>query len=91
MSLLCDRLLRGDEVRWVRVHASPLAREGGGQDWCGITWDMTEQHLAEEALRAERDHAEKLSHAKGAFLVCLFTFYHIFSGSYCTVHPLTLE
>ncbi|BFI27959.1 protein MpPAS3 [Marchantia polymorpha subsp. ruderalis] len=69
-NLDCDyRIVKNSEVRWVRVHAVPQTRGNDGtKEWCGITWDITERHLAEEALRKARDVAEKSSEAKGKFL-----------------------
>ncbi|KAL2644216.1 hypothetical protein R1flu_011803 [Riccia fluitans] len=69
-NLDCDyRIVRNGEVRWVRVHAVPQTRgEDGTKEWCGLTWDITERHLVEEALRQARDVAEKSSEAKGKFL-----------------------
>ncbi|KAJ7533890.1 hypothetical protein O6H91_13G069300 [Diphasiastrum complanatum] len=62
------RVIRDGEICWSRMHALPQWLENGKLQWFGITWDMTEQHLAVDTLREARDNAEKAAQAKGRFL-----------------------
>ncbi|CAM6124154.1 unnamed protein product [Calypogeia fissa] len=69
-NLDCDyRIIKNGKVRWVRVHAVPqFGANNATKEWCGVTWDITDRHLLEEALREARDVAERSNEAKGIFL-----------------------
>lgn len=59
---------RGDNVRHLAVRGHYVADEKGrAARMLGVTWDVTERHAAEAALRA-RETAERASRAKTEFL-----------------------
>ncbi len=69
------RLQRGDgSVRWLETRAAPERQSDGSVVFHGFTWDVTERHLAQEALREHealrlaRESAERASRAKSEFL-----------------------
>jgi len=49
------RLLIGDRIKWVRFESCPRKLEDGSIRWTGITFDITEQRLAEEALKRSEE------------------------------------
>ncbi len=45
------RLLIGDRIKWVRLESSPRRLDDGSTRWTGVTLEITEQIVAEEALK----------------------------------------
>ncbi|HJV68181.1 ATP-binding protein [Ideonella sp.] len=69
------RFRRGDGVvRWLETRATPECQPDGRVVFHGFTWDVTERHQAQDALRAHEalrlahDSAERASRAKSEFL-----------------------
>lgn len=49
------RLLIGDRIKWVRFESCPRRLEDGSARWTGVTLDITEHRLAEEALKRSEE------------------------------------
>lgn len=49
------RLLIGDRIKWVRFESCPRRLEDGSTRWTGVTLDITEHRLAEEALKRSEE------------------------------------
>ena len=54
-------------VRWRETHATPQLDSDGGISWHGYTFDATERKTM-EAVRRDKDAAERASRAKSEFL-----------------------
>jgi PAS domain S-box-containing protein len=67
-----ERLVFADEELWVNTRMVPLKEKGGKISAVqGITRDITERKRAEEALRQERDKAQKYLDIAGIMFVAL--------------------
>lgn len=64
-----NRVISADgEVRWVRSIGKPRRLTDGTVIWDGLALDVTDKHVAEEALRAALLLAEEADAAKSKFL-----------------------
>jgi len=63
-----SRLLIGDRIKWLRFESCPRKLDDGSIRWTGIIIDITEQKLAEEAIRiSEENYKMLLEFASDAF------------------------
>jgi PAS domain S-box-containing protein len=60
-----------DQVSWYATHLGPLIRNGEVHAVTLITRDITDRKLAEIALRAERDQAQKYLDVVGVIIVAI--------------------
>lgn len=64
------RIIRADHsVRWVRMRAIPMQQaDGKANGFVGTIQDITEQHLAQQALQQAKEQSEAASRSKSEFL-----------------------
>jgi len=63
-----SRLLIGERIKWIRFESNPRRLEDGSTRWTGIAIDITDQKLADEAIRiSEEKYKMLLEFASDAF------------------------
>ena len=61
-------ILPSGETKWIHGVAIPKRHPNGDIVWDGVTFDVTEQKLAQEAIALAADEAQAASRAKSEFL-----------------------
>ncbi len=61
-------ILPSGETKWIHGVAIPKRHENGDIVWDGVTFDVTEQKRAQEAIAQAADEAQAASRAKSEFL-----------------------
>jgi len=62
------RILRNNEIRWIKVRAVCSRKEGQDWIWNGYWMDVTDSHQQTELLREAKEAAESATRTKSMFL-----------------------